>query len=262
MRGAVRARSRSPSPAWTLLALLGGKDDANNPVPYVVYVWLWVGLAFLSMVFGGDLAGASTRSGGCTAGSSRRPRIEPDFALAEYRARLLAGGPRACSPSPGWSSSPRTTPTCPCCGSRSSATSSSQPGARAGLRPRLPATPATRSPRGPPSTAPSARSGAASDRRWVLRTPLHGPLELALDAGPARRRVGDARRHGLRRLLRRDPLVHLRPVLQPPGPGVGDRRAGHLLPRRRRLPVCRGRPLGAARRRAACAGWPRRSPPR
>src|SRR5579885_3289638 len=39
--------------AWTLLALVAGPDTANNPVPYVVYVWLWVGLAFCSMVFGG-----------------------------------------------------------------------------------------------------------------------------------------------------------------------------------------------------------------
>lgn len=38
--------------AWTLLALVAGKDSPNNPVPYVVYVWLWVGLAALSMLFG------------------------------------------------------------------------------------------------------------------------------------------------------------------------------------------------------------------
>jgi len=38
--------------AWTLMALVFGKDDANNPVPYVVYVWLWVGLAALSLIFG------------------------------------------------------------------------------------------------------------------------------------------------------------------------------------------------------------------
>ena len=37
---------------WVLLALLLGRDDANNPVPYVVYVWLWVGMPFLSLVFG------------------------------------------------------------------------------------------------------------------------------------------------------------------------------------------------------------------
>jgi hypothetical protein len=38
--------------AWTLMALIFGKDDANNPVPYVVFVWLWVGLAALSLIFG------------------------------------------------------------------------------------------------------------------------------------------------------------------------------------------------------------------
>ena len=38
--------------AWTLLALIFGKDDANNPVPYVAYVWLWVGLFALSVIFG------------------------------------------------------------------------------------------------------------------------------------------------------------------------------------------------------------------
>ena len=37
---------------WVLLALVVGRDDANNPVPYVVYVWLWVGMPFLSLVFG------------------------------------------------------------------------------------------------------------------------------------------------------------------------------------------------------------------
>jgi len=38
--------------AWTLMALAFGRDDANNPVPHVVYVWLWVGLAALSLLFG------------------------------------------------------------------------------------------------------------------------------------------------------------------------------------------------------------------
>jgi hypothetical protein len=37
---------------WVLLALILGRDDANNPVPYVVYVWLWVGMPFLSLVVG------------------------------------------------------------------------------------------------------------------------------------------------------------------------------------------------------------------
>ncbi|MEO6142375.1 MAG: hypothetical protein ABIP19_00190, partial [Dermatophilaceae bacterium] len=38
--------------AWTVMALVFGVDDANNPVPYVVYAWLWVGLAGLSLIFG------------------------------------------------------------------------------------------------------------------------------------------------------------------------------------------------------------------
>jgi hypothetical protein len=37
---------------WVVLALILGQDDANNPVPYVVYVWLWVGMPFISLVFG------------------------------------------------------------------------------------------------------------------------------------------------------------------------------------------------------------------
>ncbi len=38
--------------AWTLLALVLGKDDARNPVPWVVFVLLWVGLVPVSVVFG------------------------------------------------------------------------------------------------------------------------------------------------------------------------------------------------------------------
>ncbi len=38
--------------AWTLLALLLGADDALNPVPWVVFVLLWVGIVPLSVVFG------------------------------------------------------------------------------------------------------------------------------------------------------------------------------------------------------------------
>ena len=37
---------------WTLVALLAGPDSARNPVPHIVYVWLWVGLAFASMLLG------------------------------------------------------------------------------------------------------------------------------------------------------------------------------------------------------------------
>ena len=38
--------------AWTLLALGVGADNANNPAPYVVFVWLWIGLPFLSLLLG------------------------------------------------------------------------------------------------------------------------------------------------------------------------------------------------------------------
>ncbi|WP_295702609.1 hypothetical protein [Lapillicoccus sp.] len=37
---------------WVLVSLLAGRDTADNPVGYVVYVWLWVGLPVLSLVFG------------------------------------------------------------------------------------------------------------------------------------------------------------------------------------------------------------------
>jgi hypothetical protein len=37
---------------WTLLALVLGKDDARNPVPWVVYVLLWVGLVPASVLLG------------------------------------------------------------------------------------------------------------------------------------------------------------------------------------------------------------------
>jgi Ni/Fe-hydrogenase subunit HybB-like protein len=38
--------------AWTLLALVLGRDNARNPVPWVVYVLLWVGLVPLSVLLG------------------------------------------------------------------------------------------------------------------------------------------------------------------------------------------------------------------
>jgi hypothetical protein len=38
--------------AWTLLALVFGRDTARNPVPWVVYVLLWVGLVPLSVLLG------------------------------------------------------------------------------------------------------------------------------------------------------------------------------------------------------------------
>lgn len=70
--------------AWTMVALVAGADTANNPVPSVVYVWLWVGLAFSSMLFGGYWRLVNPvrwlRRGLLALG-----RIEEDFTLAEYR---------------------------------------------------------------------------------------------------------------------------------------------------------------------------------
>jgi len=50
-RGALAAFSLLFS-GYVLLSLVAGQDDANNPVAYVVYVWLWVGMPFLSLLVG------------------------------------------------------------------------------------------------------------------------------------------------------------------------------------------------------------------
>lgn len=70
--------------AWTLLALLVGQDNANNPVPYVVYVWVWVGLAFLSMVFGGFWRLVNPVRW-MRRGLLAVARIDDDFELTTYR---------------------------------------------------------------------------------------------------------------------------------------------------------------------------------
>lgn len=84
VRGAFGALSLALT-AWTLLALLGGKDDANNPVPYVVYVWLWVGLALLSMVFG-PIWRVLNPIRWLHRGILAAARVSADFSLASYRA--------------------------------------------------------------------------------------------------------------------------------------------------------------------------------
>lgn len=84
VRGAFGALSLALS-AWTLLALIGGKDDANNPVPYVVYVWLWVGLALLSMVFG-PIWRVLNPIRWLHRGILAAARVSADFSLARYRA--------------------------------------------------------------------------------------------------------------------------------------------------------------------------------
>lgn len=84
VRGAFGALSLALT-ALTLLALLGGKDDANNPVPYVVYVWLWVGLALLSMVFG-PIWRVLNPIRWLHRGILAAARVSADFSLARYRA--------------------------------------------------------------------------------------------------------------------------------------------------------------------------------
>lgn len=71
----------------TLTALLVGPDSARNPAPHVVYVWLWVGLAFGSMALGpiwrviNPLRAVHT-------GILRLARVSPDLAALPYRAGL------------------------------------------------------------------------------------------------------------------------------------------------------------------------------
>lgn len=84
VRGAFGALSLALT-AWTLLALIGGKDDANNPVPFVVYVWLWVGLALLSMVFG-PIWRVLNPIRWLHRGILAAARVSADFSLARYRA--------------------------------------------------------------------------------------------------------------------------------------------------------------------------------
>jgi hypothetical protein len=69
---------------WTLLALVAGRDNANNPVPYVVYVWLWVGLAFLSLFFG-PVWRVLNPVRWLHRGILGVVRVSPDFGLLPYR---------------------------------------------------------------------------------------------------------------------------------------------------------------------------------
>ena len=69
--------------AWTLTSLVLGRDDANNPVPYVVYVWLWVGLAALSLVLG-PVWSVVNPIRWLHRGISRVARLDPDSALTDW----------------------------------------------------------------------------------------------------------------------------------------------------------------------------------
>ena len=70
---------------WTLVALLAGPDSARNPVPHVVYVWLWVGLAFASMLLG-PVWRVINPVRLLHTGLLRLARVSPDVAVFRYRA--------------------------------------------------------------------------------------------------------------------------------------------------------------------------------
>jgi hypothetical protein len=72
---------------WVLIALVLGADTANNPVGHVVYVWLWVGLAFLSMAFG-PVWRVLNPLRLLHAGLLRVARVGDDLAAAPYRLGL------------------------------------------------------------------------------------------------------------------------------------------------------------------------------
>jgi hypothetical protein len=69
---------------WTLAALVLGPDSARNPVPHVVYVWLWVGLAFSSMLLG-PVWRVVNPLRALHAGLLRLARVSPDLAALPYR---------------------------------------------------------------------------------------------------------------------------------------------------------------------------------
>ena len=69
---------------WTLAALVLGPDSARNPVPHVVYVWLWVGLAFASMLLG-PVWRVINPLRALHAGLLRVARVSPDLAALPYR---------------------------------------------------------------------------------------------------------------------------------------------------------------------------------
>jgi len=68
---------------WTVMALVFGKDDANNPVPYVVYAWLWVGLAALSLIFGPIWSWLNPIRW-LHAGVTRLARLDPDASMTTW----------------------------------------------------------------------------------------------------------------------------------------------------------------------------------
>ena len=227
-------------------------------MPYVVYVWLWVGLALLSMVFG-PIWRVLNPIRWLHRGILAPARVSPDFSLARYRAGYwpAALGLFAFT----WLEliAPDNDDAARAAG-RHSRLHPRLAAARPGLRPRYLDT-------GDPFEAWSGLYGTLSplgrrdDRRWVLRTPLHGPNQLASSraCSPPRRSCWAARpttaspaRPG------GTPSCSPRPA----GPAVGDRRAAPICLVVAGQPVCRGRSLGARSPTCRVRGvWPTRFAP-
>lgn len=72
---------------WVLVALVLGPDTAKNPVAHVVYVWLWVGVAFLSMLLG-PVWRVINPFRLLHAGLLRAARVGDDLSAAPYRLGL------------------------------------------------------------------------------------------------------------------------------------------------------------------------------
>ena len=181
---------------WTLASLVLGRDDANNPVPYVVYVWLWVGLAAISLVLG-PVWSVLNPIRWLHRGLTALARLDPDSALTDR--------------SPGyWPAAvglfaftwlelvapDRTT----------------LPVLRVAIGAYVlvnllgALVLGTRwFPRGDAFEVWSRLYGSLSplgrrsDRRWVLRTPLHGANAIPVERGLLADGRGDAGRHGVRR---------------------------------------------------------------
>ncbi|MEO7752555.1 MAG: hypothetical protein ABIS35_04020 [Terracoccus sp.] len=86
VRGAARLAAATLT-LWTLVALAAGPDTATNPAPGVIYVWLWVGLAFSSMLLG-PVWRVINPFRALHTGVLRLARVSPELALLPYRAGL------------------------------------------------------------------------------------------------------------------------------------------------------------------------------
>ncbi|WP_256795280.1 hypothetical protein [Terrabacter sp. Ter38] len=70
--------------AVTVAALAFGADDATNPAPYLVFVWLWVGVLAMSLVFG-PVWVVLNPIRWIHLGVCRLARVDPDTAILRYR---------------------------------------------------------------------------------------------------------------------------------------------------------------------------------